>query len=116
MPLPSCCTTLVLPCRVSRAGLYATDRLRAAIAELSGFRDRRCADGDAGVHLPIESEVSDRAGVRTALILLELGDALHRADLRRARDGARREARAERVERVESVRELALDDGGEMHH
>ncbi len=80
------------------------------------MRDRRRADGDAGVERAIEPEVTDRARVRAALIRLELGDALHRADLGRAGDRTGRKTCAERVERVELRIELTLDDRRQMHH
>ena len=49
------------------------------------------------------------------MIRLQLGDAFHGPDLGRARDGPRGEARAERVQGVESRRELSFDDRGEVH-
>ncbi len=51
--------------------------------------------------------VADRARVGTATVALELGDDLHRANLRRARDGAGRKASAEDVERRDPVPQLA---------
>ena len=48
---------------------------------------------------PPGQRVADRARVGPAPVALELGDQLHRPHLRRARDGAGREARAQQVER-----------------
>ena len=66
-------------------------------------------DRDARVERAAGQRVEDRAGVGAAAVLLELRDDLHRAHLRRARDGARREGRAQQVERRDAGRELADD-------
>ena len=71
-------------------------------------------DRDAGVEVAVRERVADRAGVRPAPVALELGDELHRPDLRRAGDGAGREARAQEVERPDAVAQLADDLGDEM--
>src|ERR1700737_4276082 len=44
---------------------------------------------DAGVEIAGEAQVTDRPGVDAPPLPLELGDDLHRADLRRPRYGAR---------------------------
>ena len=64
----------------------------------------RGAEHDAGVHRAVGGEIADAAGIGAALLLLQLVDDLHRAHLRRAGDGAGREAGDERVERVLSGR------------
>ena len=65
---------------------------------------------------PPGQRVDDGARVRPAPVALELGDDLHRAHLRRARDGAGREARAQQVEGVTPSRELADDLRDEVRH
>ena len=55
------------------------------------------AQGDAGVVRAVEAEVADRAGVGAAFVFLQLVDDLHRADFRRAADGAGREGGAQHV-------------------
>src|SRR4051794_9953715 len=83
------------------------DDPRAGLNTAHPALDARCPDRDTGIERAVEAQVSHGAGVRPALIALELRDALHRADLRCAGDGARREARAERIERIEPLRELS---------
>ena len=58
------------------------------------------ADVDAGVEVARVGQVADRAAVGAALDRLELVDDLHRADLRRARQRARGQRRAQRVHRA----------------
>ncbi len=65
---------------------------------------------------PAAREIADAAGIEAALLVLQLVDDLHRAHLRRARHGAGREARGERVERVVVRVEPALDVGDDVHH
>src|SRR3989454_2362471 len=120
-------TTLFRSRAKQRAGLGARFELRGGGAgggddacagrdTAAAARDHRRTDRDAGVETAVEPDVAHRAGVWTAPVRLELGDALHGPDLRRAGDRPRREARAERIERVEAGGELAVDDGREMHH
>ena len=80
-------------------------------------RSHERADRDARVELArLRQEVADRTGVDPAPVPLELGDDLHRPHLRRARDGARREARAQQLERGDAVAQLAHDLRDEMRH
>ena len=56
---------------------------------------------------PAGERVEHRTGVGAAPVLLELRDDLHRAHLRRSRDGACREGGAQQVERRDAGSELA---------
>ena len=49
------------------------------------------ADGDVEIHVAVEPDIADRPAVDAAALRLELFDDLHRAQLRRAGDGAARE-------------------------
>src|SRR5216684_2199657 len=69
--------------------------------------DQRGAQHDAAVELAGGGEIADRTGVEPALLLLQLVDDLHRPHLGRARDGAGRKARRQRVERVVFAVEVA---------
>ena len=73
------------------------------------------ADGDGGVHVALEVEVSDGAGVGAALVGLQLGDYLHGADLGGAGDGAGGEASPEHVVAGVAALELAGYVGDEVH-
>ena len=74
------------------------------------------ADVDAGVEIAGVADPADRAAVAAALDRLELVDDLHRADLGRARQRARRQHRAQRVERAD-VRTQATDHRrDDVHH
>ena len=53
------------------------------------------ADDDAGVEIAVVAEVADGAGVKAALLRLQLADNLHGADFRRAGNGAGGESRDE---------------------
>src|SRR6266550_3673677 len=97
-------------------GVGVGDDPRACLDAAHAVRNDGGADTDARVHAPVESEITDGAGIRAAPVGLELGDPLHGADLRRAGHGPGREARAKRVERVDTWRELAIDYRREMHH
>ena len=80
-------------------------------------RSHERADRDARVELArLRQEVADRARVDAAPVLLELRDDLHRAHLRRARDGAGREGRAQQLERRDPVAQLPDDLRDEMRH
>ena len=70
---------------------------------------------DRGVDVAGEVEVADAAGVGAAPVVLQLGDDLHRADLRRAGDGAGGEAGAQRVVGRQAVAQLAGDVRDEVH-
>ena len=75
------------------------------------------ADRDARVELArFRDAVADGARIDPAPVPLELRDDLHRAHLRRARDGAGREARAQQLERRHSVAQLADDLRDEVRH
>ena len=65
--------------------------------------------------LPREVEVADGAGVGAAPVRLQLGDDLHRPDLGRAGDGARREAGAQGVEAGQAVAQAAGHVRDEVH-
>ncbi len=79
-------------------------------------RMRDGADRDAEIEVAGEVDVADRPGVEVAARRLQLGEDLHRADLRRARDGAGRKARHQRVEMIVVVGELALHRRDQVHH
>ncbi len=74
------------------------------------------ADRDRGVEVAREVDVADDPRVRPALHGLELVDDLHGADLGCAADRARRERRAQHVDRVAAVREVAGHLAREVHH
>src|SRR5215470_16429695 len=78
--------------------------------------DQRRAQHDAAVELARGGEIAHRPGIEPALVGFELVDDLHRPYLGRARDGAGREARRQRVERVVFSIELAFDVRNDMHH
>ncbi len=78
--------------------------------------EQDAADGDAEVQVAREVEVAHRAGVEAAPRGLELVDDLHGAHLRRARHGARGEARHQRVEPIAVLGQLALDHRHQVHH
>src|SRR5690606_38764677 len=78
--------------------------------------DDRGADRDREVEVADERDVAAGAAVQAAPGRLELVDDLHRADLRRARQGAGREGRAQHVDRTHAGLELALDVRDDVHH
>ena len=100
---------LVLGCRV---GVRDDARARLEVGD-AVTHDRR-PERDARVHGAVRERVEDGAAVRAAPEALELGDQLHRTDLRCAADGARREARAQHVERRHALADLADDLGDEV--
>ena len=95
---------LVLGARVA-----VGDDARARLQQRDALVQDDRADRDARVERAARQRVQHRARVRPAPVALELGDDLHRPHLRRARDGAGREARAQQVERRHAVRQLAAD-------
>ena len=78
--------------------------------------DHRRADGDGQVHVAVESEVTDCAGVDAALGRFQFVDDLHRPHFRRAADGAGRERRLQHRHRIQARLELAVDVGDDVHH
>ena len=77
--------------------------------------DHDGADVDAGVEVARVAQPPDRAAVPAALDGLELVDDLHRADLGRARERARRQHRAQRVGRVDARAQRARDARDDVH-
>ena len=73
-------------------------------------------DRDAGVEVAVRQCVADRPAVRPAPVALELGDDLHRPDLRRAGDGPGREAGPQQLEGAHALAELADHLGDEVGH
>ena len=69
----------------------------------------RAANGDCGVERAVVTQVPDRPAVDPSTFALELRDQLHRTHFRRAAQGARREHRPQRVERIRPVTQLGLD-------
>src|SRR6185436_20770405 len=61
----------------------------------------RAPDRDRGVEVAVIAEIAHGAAVQPPALALRRGDELHRPDLRGARQGAGREDRAQRVERIE---------------
>ena len=80
---------------------------------LTGPQDR-APNRDRRVEIAVVAEVADRAAVQAAALALRRGDQLHRPDLGSTREGARREHRPQRIERVEVRLEAALDVRHEM--
>src|SRR5439155_12000920 len=58
------------------------------------------AQCDAGIDVPVESEIADRACITAAPRFLQFANNLHRADFRRAGDSAGRKRRSHCVERA----------------
>ncbi len=81
-------------------GLGVGDGAAARLDVSDAVLDHDGADVDAGVELAGVARLADRAAVAAALDRLELVDDLHRADLGRARQRARGQHRAQRVERA----------------
>ena len=92
----------------SAAGFESATMPRAGLDAGHAVAQRDGADRDAEIEVAGEVDVADRAGVEIAARRLQLGEDLHRADLRRARHRAGREARHQRVEVIVVVGELAL--------
>src|SRR5204863_7727336 len=84
----------LLPLAVGRR---VVDDAAAGLRIEDAALDDSGAQRDRGVHVVLEREVADRAGVNAAAGGLELVDDLHRAHLGRAGHGARRERGAQHV-------------------
>ena len=78
--------------------------------------DQARADRDREIHLAGERQVADGAAVQPALGRLELVDQLHRAHLRRARQRAGRERRAQHVVIRHAGLQLAFDRADDVLH
>ena len=96
-------------------GLGVGDRAAAGLDVGDAVLDHDGADVDAGVEVAGVGQPADRAAVAAALDGLELVDDLHRAHLRRARQRARREDRAQRVHRADVPAQRARDVGDDVH-
>ncbi len=73
------------------------------------------AQGDAGVGVAIEAEVTDSAGVDAAFVFFKLVEELHGTDFGRAADGARGEGGAHDVEGGFVGTQFAGDVGDDVH-
>src|SRR5688500_9855365 len=94
-----------------RVGDDPAARLDIGLAALE--QDR--TDGDAESEVAGEIEVADGPGIQAPPRWLELVDDLHRANLWRARHGAGRETRYQRIEPVASFGELSFDHRHHVH-
>jgi hypothetical protein len=88
---------------------------RAGLHQGAPAHDDDGPDGDAEVEIAGEVEIADGAGVDAAPGGLERRNDLHRPDLRRARDRARRETCRQRVEAVAVRGQPAFDDRHQVH-
>ena len=73
-------------------------------------------DGDRGIEVAVVAEVAGSAAVQAPALALGGRDELHRADLGRPGQGAGREHRAQRIERIEVGLEPPFDVRDEMQH
>ena len=96
-------------------GLGVGDGAAAGLHVRDAVLDDDGADADAGVEVARVGEVADRAAVGAALDRLELVDDLHRADLRGARQRARRQHGAQRVDRADVRAQRPGDVGDDVH-
>jgi len=87
-----------------------------ALREEPPARAEQRADGDGELHVARAGEPSHRSAVRTALHAFQLVDDLHRADLGRPAQGARRVGRRERIDRAEARLQQAAHLAGHVHH
>ena len=71
--------------------------------------DDHRAERDRHVEVAAEAHVAGASRIDPPLIGFEVGDHLHGPDLRRARYGARRKRRAQRVERRLALTQLTAD-------
>ncbi|MNP37327.1 hypothetical protein D3C76_1307690 [compost metagenome] len=78
--------------------------------------DDRRANGNRGIHVAIPGKVTHGPAVNATLDRLQLVDDLHRADLRRARQGAGRQNRAQCIHRRQAFTQLPGDVGHDVHH
>ena len=98
---------------VRRIGVGGDAAARLEIGDAVAQDER--ADRDARVELTLLREhIADGAGVDAPPVTFELGDDLHRAHLRRAGDGAGREARAQQLEGRAALAQLTDDLRHEM--
>ena len=101
---------------VLRLGVGVGHDPRARAQEDLAVLHEQRADRDRGVHVARIVEVADAAAVGAAPQRLELVDDLHRAHLRRARERAGRERRAQQVEPVEPRAQPRLHVRDDVHH
>ncbi len=78
--------------------------------------DHRGADGDGQVHVAVEAEITDRAGIDAALGRLQFVDDFHGPHLGRAAHRAGRESRLQHRDRIQPGLQLAFDVGDDVHH
>ena len=80
--------------------------IAAFVTEHPAVLEQRGADGDAAIQVAVERKIADAAAIRAARGLLQLGDDLHGADLRRAADRAGGKSRAHQIIRRPSAESL----------
>ena len=73
------------------------------------------ANADAGVQIAREIRIQHRSAVDAAACGLQFFDDLHGANLRRAAERARREARGKGIERIEILAQRAFQSRNQMH-
>src|SRR5580765_2720359 len=89
----------------SRAGLYERSPV---------FQNHR-TQRNATIAIPVEAEPADRPRIKTASSFLQLGDDLHGANLRCARNGAGGKGRAKGVEGGQTITQPRLDVRNDVH-
>ncbi len=72
------------------------------------------ANRDAKIHIPLaagrrEPKVAHRTGIRSSPVPFQFVNDLHRADLGRAGDGARRKGRAQEIKGIQLRLETAVE-------
>src|SRR5262249_35968795 len=71
---------------------------------------------DAGINVPVESEIADRACITAAPRFFQFADNLHGADFRRPRDSTGRKCRSYRIKHGTTAAQVAYYVGHDMHH
>ena len=70
---------------------------------------------NATIAIPVEAEPADRPRVKTTSSFLQLGDDLHGANLRRARNGAGGKGRAKGIEGGQTITQPRLNVRNDVH-
>src|SRR5215208_5775066 len=77
---------------------------------------QRRSQHDGGIHLAGGGEIADGAGIKAALLFLQLIDNFHGAHLRRAGNGAGRKPSGQRVDGILLLGQRALDIRHDVHN
>src|SRR5439155_14749351 len=94
-----------------RIGHNPSASLHVRFSIFQNYRTQR----DATIAIPVKTEPADRSGIKSTPCFLQLSNDLHRANLRSARNGARRKSGAKGIKGTQTITQSRLNMRDNVH-